>query len=221
MKITELTLAAPHPDEMKKFYSGELGFAEIEASSDTDGFSFQAGHTRVNFIPGDRDAKYHFAFNIKPDQLSDAVKWLEKCGAEPLFSPEYKGVIVDFPDWWAKSVYFFDPAGNIVELIARGGIGAAGNVPAFSANSIVGVSEIGLVTEDVAAMREWIEATHGISSFSRHKNTDEFSVMGDDHGLILITVKGRKWFMGNFEAVHFPVSVTGIENGREFRLLLP
>jgi catechol 2,3-dioxygenase-like lactoylglutathione lyase family enzyme len=25
MKITELTLATPHPDEMKKFYGGALG----------------------------------------------------------------------------------------------------------------------------------------------------------------------------------------------------
>lgn len=221
MKITSLTLAAPHPDEMKKFYSGLMGFAEIEAVSDSDGYSFQAGHTRVNFIPGDRDAKYHFAFNIKPDQLSDAVKWLGNCGIELIFSPEDKGVIVDFPNWWAKSVYFFDPAGSIVELIARGGIGPAGNAPSFSAQSIVGVSEIGLVTEDVAAMREWIETTHGVPAFSRQQNTETFSALGDDHGLILIAVKGRKWFMGNFEAVHYPVAMECETASGIRKLMLP
>lgn len=221
MKITELTLAAPHPDEMKKFYNGALGFKEIEAGSDTDGFSFQAGHTRVNFIPGDRDAKYHFAFNIKPDQLNDAVKWINSCGVELVFSPEDKGVIVDFLNWWAKSIYFFDPAGNIVELIARGGIGAAGNAPAFSSDSIVGISEIGIVTDDVVSMREWIETTHGINAFSRHSNTDQFSALGDDHGLILIVTTGRNWFMGNFPAEHYPVSVTCDVEGSLRKLLLP
>lgn len=221
MKITQLTLSAHDPAELKKFYSGELGFEEISAATDSDGFSFQAGHTRLNFIPGDRDAKYHFAFNIKPDQLNDAVKWMNSCGVELVFSQEDKGVIVDFPDWWAKSIYFFDPAGNIVELIARGGIGAAGNAPAFSSGSIVGVSEIGIVTDDVVSMREWIETTHGISAFSRHNNTDQFSVLGNDHGLILIASAGRKWFMGNFEAKHFSLSITGENEGKEFKLLLP
>lgn len=221
MKITQLTLSAHDPAELKKFYSGELGFEEISAATDSDGYSFQAGHTRVNFIPGDRDAKYHFAFNIKPDQLHDAVKWMNSCGVELVFSPEDKGVIVDFPNWWAKSIYFFDPAGNIVELIARGGIGAAGNAPAFSASSIVGVSEIGVVTEDVLSMREWIGATHGIPAFSRHQNTEEFSAMGDDHGLILIVRTGRNWFMGNFNAAHFPLSMTGTHGDHEFKLLLP
>jgi catechol-2,3-dioxygenase len=221
MKITELTLATPHPDEMKKFYTGALGFAEIEASSDTDGLSFQAGHTRVNFIPGDRDAKYHFAFNIKPDQLNDAVKWMNNCGVELVFSPEDKGVIVDFPNWWAKSIYFFDPAGNIVELIARGGIGTAGNAPAFSAGSIVGISEIGIVTDDVVSMREWIINTHGISPFPRQTNSEQFSALGDDHGLILIAATGRNWFMGNFPAAHFPVSITCESDSGVRKLLLP
>lgn len=221
MKITELTLAAPYPDEMKKFYSGTLSFVEIEAGSDTDGFSFQAGHTRVNFIPGDREAKYHFAFNIKPDQLNDAVKWMNNCGVELVFSPEDKGVVVDFPNWWAKSIYFFDPAGNIVELIARGGIGAAGNAPAFCASSIVSVSEIGIVTDDVVAMREWIINAHGITPFSRQTNTEQFSALGDDRGLILIAAAGRKWFMGNFEAKHFPISISCESDAGLRKLLLP
>ena len=32
---------------------------------------------------------------------------------------DYEDDIANFVNWHAKSVYFFDPAGNIVELIAR------------------------------------------------------------------------------------------------------
>lgn len=82
MKIHELTLSVHDPAELKKFYGDLLGFEEIPALSDTDGFSFQAGHTRVNFVPGDRDAKYHFAFNIHPDKLPEAITWIQSKGVE-------------------------------------------------------------------------------------------------------------------------------------------
>lgn len=221
MKITELTLATPAPDEMKKFYGELLGFGEIGAASDTDGFSFQCGHTRINFVPGDRDAKYHFAFNIHPDKLPEAIDWIQGKGVELVHSAEHKGFLIDFPDWWAKSVYFYDPAGNIVEIIARGALGPAGNAPKFSVQSLVGVSEIGIVTADIPYFREWLNITHGIPPFARNKNTDNFSAMGDDNGLLLLVHPGRKWYMGNFEAQHFPLAVQGINDGREFRLMLP
>jgi catechol-2,3-dioxygenase len=221
MKITQLTLSAPDPAELKKFYSGDLGFEEISASTESDGFSFKCGNTRVNFAPGDRDAKYHFAFNVHPDKLPEAITWLQDRDIELLHSQEHKGFLVDFPNWWAKSIYFYDPAGNIVEIIGRGAIGAAGNTPKFSAQWILGVSEIGIVTEDIPYFREWINITHGISPFSRNQNTDDFSAMGDDHGLLLLVNPGRRWLMGNFDAKHFPLAIEGVTEGREFKLMLP
>jgi len=221
MRISVLTMSAPDPAELKKFYADELGFEEIPAATDSDGFSFKCGNTRVNFVPGDRDAKYHFAINVHPDKLPEAITWLQSCGVELLHSQEHKGFLLDFPDWWAKSVYFFDPAGNIVEIIGRGALGAAGNTPKFSAQSLLGVSEIGIVTEDIPYFREWVNITHGIPPFARNKNTDEFSAMGDDHGLLLLVNPGHKWLMGNFEAKHFPLAIEGTTEGREYKMILP
>lgn len=221
MKVTELTLATGNVEETKKFYSEELGFKEIEAATASDGFSFQAGYTRINFVPGDKDARYHFAFNIRPDQIQAAADWLNYHGIDLLDNENKTGKIVDFPSWRAKSVYFFDPAGNIVELIARAAISPAGNAPKFSASSIVGISEIGIVCDDVAAMREWIEAAHGVKGFVRQENTDTFSAMGDDEGLLLLVPKGRAWYMGNFDAYHFPLAIKGVNGGVPVKLILP
>ena len=221
MKILELTLSTHTPEELKKFYTDGLGFEEIPTHGETDGYSFQCGHTRVNFVPGDRDAKYHFAMNVYPDKLPEAIAWLQKNQVELVHSAEHKGFLIDFPDWWAKSVYFYDPAGNIVEIIARGGLGAQGNAPQFSARSIAGISEIGIVTEDVPYFREWVNITHGISPFIRNKNSDSFSAMGDDHGLLLLVQSGRRWFMGNFDAKHYSLAVNGVHDGKEFRMMLP
>ena len=221
MRIEELTLTTGNPEELKKFYSTELGFKEIEAATATDGFSFQAGYTRINFVPGDKEARYHFAFNIRPDQLPDAIKWLEQHKIDLPDNEKGDGKIVDFPAWRAKSVYFFDAAGNIVEFIARAAIAPAGNAPKFSAQSIVGISEIGIVCDNVAAMRQWFETAHGVQGFPRQHNTDEFSAMGDDEGLLLLVPKGRPWFMGNFDAFHFPVAIKGKNREKEVKFILP
>lgn len=221
MQIHELTIAAGNPEELKKFYSEELGFKEIEASTATDGFSFQCGYTRINFVPGDKDSRYHFAFNIRPDQLPASIDWLNDHKIELINNDKGPGKIVDFPAWRAKSVYFFDPAGNIVELIARAAIAPAGNAPKFSAASVCGVSEIGIVCHDVDAMRQWIETTHGVKGFARQENTGEFSAMGDDEGLLLLVPEGRPWYMGNFDAHHFPIAIKGVNGGSDVKLILP
>ncbi len=221
MQITELTLATGDPEELKKFYSEELGFVEIEAISASDGFSFRAGHSRINFIPGDKDARYHFAFNIRPDQLEASMQWLDRHGIDLIPDKSSNKNIVDFPNWKAKSIYFFDPMGNIVELIARASISPAGNAPKFSAKSIISVSEIGIVCDEVGAMRQWIEMSHGLSGFARQINSEDFSALGDDEGLLLLVPKNRPWYMGNFEAKHFPIALTGMNAGNSFKLMLP
>lgn len=220
MQIHELTIAAPAPDEQRSFYNA-LGFSEIEGLGGSDGYSCKIGYTRLNFIPGDRNARYHFAFNLRPDQLEDAISWAEKMRIGLLPDPETKKNYVDFPDWKARSLYFFDPAGNIVEFIARAGLSRAGNAPKFSAGSFLGVSEIGIVCDDVASMREWIVTAHGVSPFVRQQNSDQFSALGDDEGLLLLVPENRQWFMGNFPANRYPVAITGKNGDREIRLVLP
>ncbi|HLG02676.1 MAG TPA: hypothetical protein VI731_03715 [Bacteroidia bacterium] len=220
MRILELTLAAHAPEELRTFYS-RLGFQEFEAAGGSDGYAMQVGYTRLNFVPGDRNARYHFAFNVRPDQLDEMVEWCKHNRLTLLPDPKTKAEVVDFPAWRAKSVYFYDAAGNIVEFIARAGIERAGNAPKFSAKSFTGISEIGIVCDEVAAMREWLSATHGIVDFTRQQNTNEFSAMGDDEGLLLLVPAGRKWFMGDFAAERFPVSLLCKQGVNEVKLILP
>jgi catechol 2,3-dioxygenase-like lactoylglutathione lyase family enzyme len=220
MRILELTIAAPAPEELRSFYT-ELGFPEFEGQGGSDGYSMRIGYTRMNFIPGDKDARYHFAFNVKPDQLEEMAEWSLRMRLDLLPDPKSKTNIVDFPNWRARSVYFFDPAGNIVEFIARAPLSRAGNAPKFSAVSFTGVGEIGIVCDDVASMRAWISMTHGIPEFSRQQNTDEFIAMGDDEGLLLLVPAGRNWFMGNFPSERFPLSLVCDNGVREAKLMLP
>lgn len=226
MKIKELTLASGAIPEMKSFYCELLGFPEIPVVGETDGLSFQAGYTRVNFVPGPNDAAYHFAFNIRPDQLPDAQLWLNSKGVPILDGKDARDGVVEFPAWKARSIYCYDipdaGSGNIIEFIARAAIAPARNAPRFSANAVLGVSEIGIGVDDVTLFSDWISGTHGVSGFTRQENTAEFTALGNDEGLLLLVPFGRKWFMSEIEAQRYPVSML-IENdlGQERRILLP
>ncbi|MGL5891472.1 MAG: VOC family protein [Bacteroidia bacterium] len=220
MRITALTISTAFVDECRRFYVDQLGFQEHEVVGGSDGLALQAGHTRLTFVPGTSDAQYHFAFNVRPDQIENAAEWLLRNGVELIPDPNGKGHFIDFPNWKARSVYFYDPAGNIVEIIARAALKPAGNAPKFSAASLISISEIGLVTDDLAAYRDWLSNVHGITGFVRHQNTDEFSALGDDEGLLLLVAPGRNWFMGRFAAQKHPVAITAESGGREVRLRL-
>jgi catechol 2,3-dioxygenase-like lactoylglutathione lyase family enzyme len=220
MRITALTISTAFIDECRRFYVERLGFTEHEVIGGSDGLAMQAGYTRFTLVPGTADARYHFAFNVKPDQLPDAASWLQQHGVELIPSPNGQGSVVDFPNWKARSVYFFDPAGNIVEIIARAALPPAGNAPRFGAGSLLGVSEIGLVTDDLAAYRDWLSGVHGIAGFIRQENTDMFSALGDDEGLLLLVPPGREWYMGRFAAEKHPVALIAESGGREIRLRL-
>jgi hypothetical protein len=55
----------------------------------------------------------------------------------------------------------------------------------------------------------------------RQENTNTFSAMGDDEGLLLLVPKGRPWYMGNFDAYHFPLAIKGEVGEKQVKLILP
>ena len=92
-----------------------------------------------------RDPYYHFAFNIPENKINEAIKWLEK----KVELIEYgESNLISFPNWNAHSVYFYDPAGNIVEFIARHNLPNSTDRE-FSSESILNISEVGMPVTSV------------------------------------------------------------------------
>ena len=56
----------------------------------------------------------------------------------------------DFDNWDARAVYFEDPAGNIVELIAHHGLEENDRMGRSRRSELVGFSELGLVGDLLA-----------------------------------------------------------------------
>ena len=102
---------------LREFYENVLEL-EIESLRES-AFLIKIGESEIELVETNTgDPFYHFAINIPSNKIEEARGWLLN-KVKLLWMEDYKSDIADFKNWHAKSVYFFDPAGNIVELIAR------------------------------------------------------------------------------------------------------
>jgi catechol-2,3-dioxygenase len=216
MKIQSVTLETPALKPVIDFYQSALGLEVITA--DPGMAHVQVGSSWLIFRENPAfEGIYHFAFNIPGNQIREGMSWLERASIS-LISNEKGETQIDFPNWNAEAAYFFDPAGNIVELIARRDLQNESDQP-FSPQSLTEISEIGIVTDDVPAWNSRAETEFGILPFDKQKPSSDFSALGTDMGLFIVVGAGRNWFLTDIPAQRLPLKVR-FENdrGEEFEL---
>lgn len=184
MRIREVVLPAPDPEALARFHGPRYGA------------------TRLRFERGPAVCS-HFAVNVAPDRFEEAVAWAR--GRFELVQAD-----VPFPDWRARAAYFFDPAGNLVELIARD--------RAPGEELMLEVSEVGLPVADVGEAVGFLESELGLPHFSGDRRN--FSAVGDDRGLFILVPVGRHWLFTEVPASDAPVRVT-VESERGGELAVP
>lgn len=190
MEITHLTLLAQDLPALHHFYTDILGLPMLEGGEEV--ITFGVGRSKLTFLQADEDweGSYHFAFNIPENQFGQAKAWLSariELIHNPTGQDEFR-----FESWNAHALYFFDPAGNILELIARHDLPNASDTP-FRGDSLLAISEIGLTTSDVAATVRQIQSYLQLKVY-RNSESEEFVALGDAIGLLIIVKKGRIWW---------------------------
>lgn len=190
MLIRSLLLYTTKLDIQYEFYIEKLGFELMEKWNEA--FSFRAGTTRVSFLFDDSHKinPSHFAFGIQNCEISGALKFLNKL-VKPFQLISQETPIIDFPNWKAKSIYFIDPDGNIVEFILREKDVSSDFV--FGIENIKSVCEVGIPCDDPSELSERIsDATKMKSYLGADMN---FIPMGDTDGLLILVKAGeKKWF---------------------------
>jgi hypothetical protein len=200
----ELMSGAPM-SAMKAFYGKTLDLRLLDERADR--FSVEAGESKITFVMSTetvagRAPFYHFAFNIPENKIRKALEW-QRARTPMLAIPErnraagYPPEVVDYSHWNAHSVFFLDPAGNVLEYIARHDL-ENGDAGAFGWPDILYVSELALVVDAVAATAETVKR---IASVPQYKGgDDQFTALGDEYGLLLLMKRGRVVdFTGNAE----------------------
>lgn len=177
MRFRDITLVVASSSASRDFYVGTLGLGE-------DGDAVVAGTTRLRFEEGQPQSPYHLAFNIPANMIRSALAWART--RLPLLSDE----IFDFEFWNAEAIYFEDPDGNVLELIARKNLDndAAGD---FGPELLLEVSEFGLPVADPPALISRLEERLGLEVYSGDR--DQFTAVGDEHGLFIVVRPGRTW----------------------------
>ncbi|MFT3882905.1 MAG: hypothetical protein QM703_25025 [Gemmatales bacterium] len=200
-RLLHLELQANKLDELKNFYHKKLGLA---ISTDTnDGFTLKTGPSTIKFKPAlpQTEPFYHFAFNIPENQFADAKAWLSK--RVPLLIDSSTGKDeVYFAAWNAHAVYYRDPAGNIGEFIARHTL-KNGTTTTFSEQSLLCVSEIGLVAGDTKTLSADVA-----QKLNWPKSGSDMAFVGDGMGYLIIAPAGRPWLPDRIQkAAIAPVQV--------------
>ena len=178
MRFVEVTLTAPAGllPELDRFYEGTTG------------------ETTLRFRAGGGDPFYHFALLVPGDRFDAAHAW-----ADEQF--ELLGGVFEFDNWDARAVYFLDPAGNIVELIAHRGLDENGHEGEFGAEEIVGFSELGLVGNRTERLRT-LDLPLWAGTID---DPDRLAFVGEKGRTLILAEEGRGWLPTGRPAEVHPV----------------
>ncbi len=217
MEIKELQLFTTSIDTTAHYYQTILGLM-VERISNAE-ISVAAGSTMLRFaaVTDNTNPVYHFAFNIPCNQIEDARKWCAERQIELI--PYEQDTLVNFPNWNAHSVYFTDNNGNILEFIARHDLNNNSN-KAFGPQSILNISEIGLVTADVTTLCNNINTASGLSYYEKQPPSPGFSVMGNANGLLIVVPVNRNWFPTTIASAPYPLQVVLTHTGNTHTLTM-
>jgi catechol 2,3-dioxygenase-like lactoylglutathione lyase family enzyme len=204
MNFLELRLPSTHADDQLRFYSETLGLSR-------EGDAVRAGATVLRFEQEPVSSPLHFALNVPENQIGEARDWTAE--RAPLLA-DGDEEIIDFSGWNAHAVYFRDPEGNIVELIARHDLPNASTEP-FSAASLLEVSEAGVPTSDVAGVVDLLGSELRAPLYDGDRS--RFAAVGNPEGLFIVVPVGRPWFPTELAALDAPLEV--VVRGANSRVL--
>jgi catechol 2,3-dioxygenase-like lactoylglutathione lyase family enzyme len=201
MRFHEIILQSARLESTRSFYEDVLGLEIIKGPA---GFTCKTRSTFLTFLQAERNKNpfYHFAFDIPQNKFQEAKEWAKE--KLPLITLDGEDEF-DFRNWNAHSFYFYDPSGNIVELIARHNKNNDSST-AFSGADILSVSEIGIPVKNVKEFYEELKAGAGAELF--WGDLKNFAAAGDEEGLCIIVPEGRRWYPDCPPAEIHPIIIT-------------
>jgi hypothetical protein len=171
--------------DLVEFYGLQLGLERID-----DG-GFVIGSSELELVPRGGEPFYHFALLVPGDRFDTAVEWTRAL-VDLLPEPETGAEVFAFPAWNAQAIYFHDPAGNIVELIAHRDIGETGTEGPFASSELLGFSEVSLVG-DPATMARGLEQLRLHLWDGTLEKPGRLAFVGERGRTLILCPEGRGW----------------------------
>ncbi|HET8884935.1 MAG TPA: VOC family protein [Salinimicrobium sp.] len=193
MRIDCLKIYTEKLPAQKRFYSEVLRLPVKQTSEEE--IEIQIGFSVLKIRQKKGATPYHIAFHIPAQQEMKALQWLKQ---RVLILKNAEEEIVDFPAWKAKSIYFYDADKNVMEFISRRHFFPSQSEE-FSGKSLVGIAEIGLATNNVKNVFDFLNQKTGLEKFTG--DYERFCATGDEEGLFIVIDKNQKdWIPMNDKA---------------------
>jgi catechol 2,3-dioxygenase-like lactoylglutathione lyase family enzyme len=194
---------------MKRFYANVLGLDIKE--SDSNHFTVNVGETDLTFQEAEEPSFYHFAINIPGNQFSIMKQWIK----EKVPLNRSRGLTeVYYESLGADSMYFEDPAGNMVELIGRRNRDLFGPL---TKEAFINVSEVGIISPHLYDVGEELQDL-GLPLVKRAEvNPEEVNFLGKEDAYIILAPPGWQFRFSKKEAETHSLQIT-LKNGMHFSI---
>jgi len=212
MEIERITIFSSQIEKQYQFYCNQLMFYCVEKNENY--FCVKAGSSLLQIQKSDWNITpcYHLALNIEPSLFLESFTYLQQKNIS--FLESENKVLIDFPDWNARSIYFKDAEGNILECIARYNLQHHQYDRLFSSEDIISISEIGVPVNDISKFLDTIKSNTSIEIWKSYGQW--FFAAGDERGLLIIVPEKHKWFPTNIEATQLPAEIYIKQAGTDF-----
>lgn len=194
-----VTLYTNELKQLKGFYGNVLELPILEASSSH--FTLSIGTSKITFRASEQPASYHYAINIPGNQFTLAKQWaLERV----ILNREDSVDEVYYTRFEADAFYFEDPAGNVVELIARRDIDKWSD---FSVASLLNVSEVSITTPFVEKVGEQLQDVGLHISGHAEIEPNDLNFLGSKNTFILLVPPNRRWYFSKRFSATYPLEI--------------
>ncbi|TWT02317.1 serine hydrolase [Planomicrobium sp. CPCC 101079] len=202
----KVTLYTNRLEELKGFYEYQLGFRIVE--EDEVGFTLSIGESQLVFKKSERKAFYHFAFNIPGNQFTLAKSW---ANSRVTLNRQDGMDEIYYANFNADAFYFQDPAGNVIEFIARRNVDRMGD---FTVDSLLNISEVSITTPHVKEIGHRLEEMDIPVRGNKGIEPHTLNFLGRDDTFLLLVPPKRVWYFSKQKSETHPLSVE-LMDGRQ------
>lgn len=185
---------------LRRFYVNILELDMIESTAEQ--FTVRIGESQLTFQQSEQPAFYHFAINIPGNQFSMMKYWMLD---RVTLNREEGRDEVYFQSFDADSMYFEDPAGNIVELIGRRKRDLFGDL---TKESFLNISEIGMTTPHVVEVGDELQDLGIPLRNGTEVEPNELNFLGRGDTFIVLVPPGRRWYFSKKVSEAYPLELT-------------
>ncbi|GEM_PF-105386 len=192
VKWQKVTLTTTMLGEMLAFYTSVLQMPLSERSEHS--FSVRVGAALLVFEQVAEKPFYHFACGIAEAAFDALAKVIQQRGLV-LRGKDGQEIMQSYT-WKGKQLYFLDPEGNILEMLA---------FPSEAKTSWLSIQEIGMPVPDVPTYTAFLQSIPIPNAFEPESTT--FRFYGDQEGVLVLVKESRPWFPTDRGASIHPISV--------------